>query len=215
MLVPTEPKIYHIVHVDRLVSIVKDGYLWCDAKMAQLSGHTGTAIGMASIKERRLKQLTLASHPGLHVGDCVPFYFCPRSVMLYVIHMANNAELTYRGGQGPILHLEADLRQTVAWADANRRRWAFTSSNAGSRHFDDYADSRHLDKLDWDAIHAKDWAGEKQDGKQAEFLIEHSFPWTLVTRIGALSARVRSQALDSMAGTSHRPIVEVKPEWYY
>ena len=34
MPMPAEPKIYHIVHVDRLPSIVKDGYLWCDAKMA-------------------------------------------------------------------------------------------------------------------------------------------------------------------------------------
>ena len=215
MLVPTEPKIYHIVHVDRLSSIIGNGYLWCDAKMAQRSGPTGTAIGMASIKDRRLKQLTLTSHPGLHVGDCVPFYFCPRSVMLYVIRMANHPELTYQGGQSPILHLETDLRQTVAWTDANRRRWAFTSSNAGSRHFDDYADLRHLDKLDWDAIHAKDWVGEKQDGKQAEFLMEQSFPWTLITGIGVLSAGVRSQTLDAMAGTPHHPTVEIRRDWYY
>ena len=215
MLVPTEPKIYHIVHVDRLQSIVEDGYLWCDAKMAQVSGYTGTAIGMASIKERRLNQLTLASHSGLRVGDCVPFYFCLRSVMLYVIRMANNPELTYHGGQGPIVHLEADLRTSIDWANANQRRWAFTSSNAGSRHFDDYADLRHLDKLDWDAIHAKDWAGERQDGKQAEFLIELSFPWKLVTRIGTQSARVRDQVVGSLAVTAHRPVVEIRGEWYY
>lgn len=55
----------------------------------------------------------LNSHPGLYVGQCVPFYFCPRSVMLYVIYCANHDELSYRGGQGPILHLEADLYETV------------------------------------------------------------------------------------------------------
>jgi CxxC-x17-CxxC domain-containing protein len=38
---------------------------------------------MNKIKERRLK-LPLSSHFNLFVGDCVPFYFCPRSVMLYV-----------------------------------------------------------------------------------------------------------------------------------
>ena len=42
--------------------------------------------------------------------------------MLYVISMANHPELPYRGGQGPIIHLEADLRQTVARADSNERR---------------------------------------------------------------------------------------------
>ena len=41
-------------------------------------------------------------------------------------HLAT--ELAYRGGQGPIVHLEADLRDSVAWADQNRSRWAFTLS---------------------------------------------------------------------------------------
>jgi hypothetical protein len=55
-------------------------------------------------------------------ADCVPFYFCPRSIMLYILYQANDPELTYRGGQGPIVHLEADLRASVAWADQNKKR---------------------------------------------------------------------------------------------
>ena len=60
----------------------------------------GTAIGMNSIKQRRLNS-TLNSYPNLRIGDCVPFYFCPRSIMLYLIHQANHPELRYRGGQDP------------------------------------------------------------------------------------------------------------------
>jgi hypothetical protein len=60
--------------------------------------------------------------------------------MLYLIYQANHQELTYRGGQGPIVHVEADLRATVAWADAQMRRWAFTLSNAGARYFEDRSD---------------------------------------------------------------------------
>ena len=84
MFVPTQPKIYHILHIDRLASIVADGYLWSDAE-ARRRGVTGTTIGMDHIKERRLNRLVLPSHPHLHVGSCVAFYFCPRSVMLYSI----------------------------------------------------------------------------------------------------------------------------------
>ncbi len=47
----------------------------------------GTTIGMSSIKRRRSIERTLNSHPDLHVGDCVPFYFRPRSVMLFLLHM--------------------------------------------------------------------------------------------------------------------------------
>lgn len=46
----------------------------------------GTTIGMETIKDRRLHKCQLRSHPGLFVGQCVPFYFCPRPVMLYMIH---------------------------------------------------------------------------------------------------------------------------------
>jgi len=130
MMTPVQPKIYHIVHhVDRLPSIIADRYLWCDAKITQ-SALPGTTIGMNSIKQRRLKS-TLNSHPGLHVGACVPFYFCPRSVMLYLLYRANHPELSYRDGQNPIVHLKFDLHRAVAWAKAKQRRWAFTLSNAG------------------------------------------------------------------------------------
>jgi hypothetical protein len=33
MPVPDNPKIYHIVHVDKLASIAADGFLWSDAEL--------------------------------------------------------------------------------------------------------------------------------------------------------------------------------------
>ena len=113
-LVPARPKIYHILHVDRLASVVQSGGLLSDSQMTDRP-NAGTTIGMPHIKERRLCN-ALSSHPDLHVGDCVPFYFCPRSVMLYVISRGSSRDLPYRGGQDPIVHLEADLHETVAWA---------------------------------------------------------------------------------------------------
>jgi hypothetical protein len=171
-------------------------------------------IGMSKIKQRRLNELKLTSHPGLNVGDCVPFYFCPRSIMLYVIHQANNPELTYRGGQEPIVHLEADLRQTVNWANGQGLRWAFTLSNAGACYFEDRADLAHLSEVDWDAVQADDWRLCKE-GKQAEFLIEKQFSWELVTRVGVRSLLVHAQVSAILQAAAHRPIVDVRPEWYY
>lgn len=213
MPVPPQPKLYHICHVDRLPSIVADGCLLCDAEIAQRAP-SGTTIGMSDIKRRRMQELTLSSRPGLHVGDCVPFYFCPRSVMLYLIRQANHPGLTYRGGQGPIIHLEADLRATVAWADAQPRRWAFTLSNAGARYFEDRANLAQLDEVDWPAVQARDWRNCKE-GKQAEFLLEKSFPWHLVERIGVRSQAVYQQAVRALPSGGHRPRVEILPNWYY
>ena len=212
MLVPTQPKIYHIVHADRLASIVSDGYLWSDA-IGRRRGIAGTTIGMNHIKERRLRELVLNSHSNLPVGNCVPFYFCPRSVMLFSNYV-RNSELTYQGGQDPIVHLEADLRQTVTWADANRQRWAFTSSSAASYHFTDYADLDRLDMIDWAAVGASDWRSCRDD-KQAEFLVEDSFPWALVSRIGIRSQRIYAKVQTALQKAHHRPTVAIKPGWYY
>ena len=209
---PAEPRIYHIVHVDRLASIVSDGFLWCDAEVQQRA-RPGPTIGMSDIKQRRLTS-RLDCHPDLRVGDCVPFYFCPRSVMLYVIHMTNHAALVYRGGQDPIVHLEADLREVVDWGDRDGRRWAFTLSNAGSVYFEDRCDLAHLDQIDWQAVGARNWRDCKE-GKQAEFLVEHSFPWALVRRVGVRSRLVCEQARSAMRAADHRPAVQRMPDWYY
>lgn len=211
MTMPAQPKIYHICHVDRLPSIIASAGLLSDAVLLN-QALPGTVIGMNHIKQRRL-QLELDSHPGLNVGDCVPFYFCPRSVMLFLISRGHQ-DLAYNGGQGPIVHLEADLHATIQWANAQARRWAFTLSNAGSYYFEDRADLAQLREINWDAVAARIWNNCKEP-KQAEFLLEQSFPWQLIERIGVKSRQIYMQVANVLPAQGHRPTVELRPEWYY
>ena len=60
MAAPANPKVYHIVHVDKLMDIATDGYLFSDAVLAQ-HPPKGTVIGMNNIKARRMTELTLDS----------------------------------------------------------------------------------------------------------------------------------------------------------
>ncbi len=212
MPVPAHPKIYHIVHVDRLASIVNDGCLLSDAAINSRGLH-GTTIGMTAIKKRRLQELTLDSYPDLHVGECVPFYFCPRSIMLYLIHQ-KNPELLYQGGQEPIVHLEADLYETVRWADGNAKRWAFSLSNAGAYYFEDRCNLNNLHEIDWPAVSSTYWKDCKE-GKQAEFLVENSFPWHLIERIGTVSTTISRQTSLAIGPAAHKPRIEIQPNWYY
>jgi len=213
MAVPRQPKLYHIVHWNRLSSIVGDGYLYCDAHFAGKGPQAGTGIGMPKIKQRRLSK-TLASHPNLCVGQCVPFYFCSRSVMLYLIHQGNNPDLQFKDGQEPIVHLEADMHAVVRWANTNARKWAFTLTNAGSTFFEDRSNLECLDEVDWKAVEARDWRSCK-DGKQAEFLVQECFPWHLVERIGVENKTTYREVVNILPTAGHRPAVEVIPAWYY
>ncbi|MBO0661070.1 DUF4433 domain-containing protein [Jiella sp. MQZ9-1] len=214
MPAPAAPKIYHIVHVDKLAAIAADEFLFSDAEMAKRPAN-GTIIGMNEIKARRMNELTLTSHFGLHVGHCVPFYFCPRSVMLYLIHR-QNTKLNYQGGQELIVHLVADLKAGVDWANAIGRRWAFTLSNAGSYYFEDRCDLKQLDEVDWDAVQTNQWSGSPtKERKQAEFLVEGSYPWHLVEQIGVFNQAVSQIAGQSIAGAQHRPPIHIRNDWYY
>ena len=210
--IPANPKIYHIVHVDRLPSIVESNGLICDAQASRFKD-AGTTIGINRIKGRRLR-INLTSKPDLTVGQCVPFYFCPRSIMLYLLHRANHPDLSYRGGQSLIVHLEADLRRTVAWANKFGKSWVITDSNASSNYFEDFSDLCHLGRVDWEAVQAIDWR-QCSEGKQAEFLVEGWFPWSLVERIGVVSQSTYTEVHSALQGAKHRPVVQILPGWYY
>lgn len=211
MPAPANPKIYHIVHVDKLASIVADGCLWSDVALDSKAA-PGTVIGMNHIKERR-KRTALPSHPDLKVGECVPFYFGLHSVMLYMMNV-KSAELTYKGGQEPIVHLVSDLRATVDWANANGHRWAFTLSNAGSYYFEDRTDLAQLNDINWEAVAARYWSSFR-DAKQAEFLLEAHFPWHLVEEIAVHNKATGDRAVNAISGAAYRPGIQIRRGWYY
>lgn len=212
---PPDPiRVYHVTHVDNLASIVADGHLLSDAEMIARGG-PGVAVGMSPIKQRRLR-LPVKCFPGTMVGQYVPFYFCPRSIMLYVLHKGNHPELAYRGGQGPIVHLQADIVPSCNWADAAGLKWAFTLSNAGAVYTEFRNKLDDLGDVDWQSVAATDFQSSSvKEGKQAEFLVEQRYAWTLIQRVGVRDAPMRERVLEELDRAEHQPAVDVLPRWYF
>ncbi len=200
-------RIYHITHVCNVPGIVARGGLVCDRERRRL-GFECQEIGYAHIKERRLRrQIDLP--PGGTLGDFVPFYFCPRSVMLYVIHQRNT---DYKGGQEQIVHLEVSIPSAVA----EGRPWLFTDRHAEMGFAGYYCDLADLTKLPWNVIHSNDWGGdERRHQKQAEFLVHTFLTWSCVGRIGVQNREVAAQVEQALKSSSHKPPVSVQPSWYY
>lgn len=213
-MAPKRPKIYHITHVSNLAKIIDHGGLMSDSEMIARGGPEAS-IGMSGIKRRRLS-LPVHPHPGTAVGDYVPFYFCPRSIMLFVIHCANHPELTYRGGQGPIVHLECDLHTVVERAEDDGQAWAFSTSSAGAYYTDFYSDLDDLDEINWAAVSANDFRDRTvKEMKQAEFLLHAMLSWNLVERIGVRSAAMLDTVQQTLTGSDHQPRVAITRKWYY
>jgi hypothetical protein len=212
---PDRPKLYHITHVDNLGSISKSGVLLSDAEVIRKSV-SHSKIGMSAIKARRLNELEVKCHPGTKVGEYVPFYFCPRSIMLYLLYRGNHPDVEYTSGQGPLVHLEADAEEVVGWAGANGVRWAFSDRNAGTRYAGFYKELNQLNRIDWNAVVATDFRDSLvKEGKQAEFLVYESFPWSLVRRVGTCSQATADQAKQTLRSAKHQPVISVESGWYF
>lgn len=207
---PAAPKIYHITHVDNLASILQRGKIHSDRRVQNSS-----QVGMNHIKARRLA-LDVKCHPQTKVGEYVPFYFCPRSIMLYILYRGNHPDLSYQGGQTPIIHLEASLHGVIEWADKNSRKWAFSTSNAGASYTSFYNQTDELGQVNWSAVGATDFRpNEIKEGKQAEFLLYEEFPFELVERIGVINQEMKERVRHIIDSSDYEPIVCEKRDWYF
>jgi len=215
VMIPKKPKIYHITHIRNLDNILSDKMLWSDSKRLQL-GLDCEIVGMSEIKSRRLEELEVKCHSGTMVGEYVPFYFCPRSIMLYILYMGNHPGIDYREGQDPIIHLQADLITAVKWATDNGIRWAFSDINAGTYAAQFYDNLGQLNNvIDWSAIEATDWRDAAvKEYKQAEFLIYELFPLGLVEKIGVCNNSIRDQVIKKVGDMASIEI-SIEKEWYY
>jgi len=213
--VPTNPKIYHITHVDNLAGIAAAGCLWSDR--ARIDKRLACSlVGMSKIKQRRLEEIEVDCHAGTKVGEYVPFYFCSRSIMLYILHMGNSPDIAYTGGQTPIVHLQADLESAIVWAEAQRVKWACSDRNAGAYVASFFKRRQDLTKINWPAVANTIFRDPVvKEGKQAEFLLYEAFPWHLVEAMGVRNPAIQTKVSAVLRGAFHRPPVSVQPTWYY
>ena len=212
MDIPTSIKIFHILHIDRLNSVLSDRFLYSYSYIRKFKKN-GTTIGIADIKINRLFK-KLSKYPQIAVGDCTPFYFCPRSVMLYMIYKGNYPEIPYKGGQAPILHIVADFYRTIEWTNSNNKHWVFTPTNAAASYTEDFNDVNMLSKINWDIVHSNNWKKHREQ-KQAEFLIENSFPIELIEKIGVYSEEYAEKVQKILSQFNININIEVRPDWYY
>jgi len=197
--------IYHITDVANLPGILAEGGLQSDAVMAKRNPEI---IGYDHIKKRRLKEIPVPCCEWRRVGEFVPFYFCPRSPMLFTINKGNTGRPT--GCQKSIVHLVS----TMAAGIATGKAWAVSSGNAGAYHTTFSAKLDALDALDWAAIRAAQWQG-MQHQKSAELLVADSFPWTAIKEIGCQNSTTADKVRLVLADAAHRPAVAIKTNWYY
>ena len=123
----------------------------------------------------------------------------------------------YTDGEDPILHL-VTTAEAVAAAGLP---FTFTDGHAElavSEFFDDL--TQLADKIDWKVMASTYWNDTPEDPdrkrkRQAELLVHHFAPWSLVQSIGVKNLVMKERVEEMLATATHRPVVTVKRNWYY
>lgn len=202
---PVPTPIYHITDLANLRRIVDAGGLYSDVAMAE---HDCEVIGYDHIKKRRATEIRVECCGNRFVGEFVPFYYCPRSPMLYTINKGKTGRPA--GCQKTIIHLVSSVEAALV----NANDWAISDGNAGAFHSLFTNNLAELGNLDWKAIRATNWQGMTHQ-KMAEFLVVDFFPWKAVERVGCMDPKTATEVREILDGTVHCPMAFVERSWYY
>ena len=152
---------------------------------------------------------------GGKLNDYVPFYFGPRSVMLYLIHQRHQS--TYGGGQEPVIYLVSAL-ETISKAGIP---FAFTDRNALMRTRKISDDVEQLDSVvDWEVVNSTTWANtdadpDRKERKQAELLAYRFVPWKCIVGIGVYNESFRKHVATELKRFEDETPIQIKTGWYY
>lgn len=205
--------VYHITHIRNLENIIAEGGLHCDKAIADRRLRV-RGIAHNHIKQRRDRRPVPVCAGGT-LSDYVPFYFAPRSPMLYAIHRGKVEG--YDGGQEEVLHL---VGSAEAVAEADALQFCFTEGHAEMGFSEFFHDLRDLVKVDWKIMKAQYWSDNETDmdrkrRRQAEFLVHGFFPWTMITKIGVIDEPMAERTKELIADCRHKPAIVEARQWYY
>lgn len=205
---PLTTNIYHITDISNLAGIIANGGLSSDASM-QAASHAPSPIGYQNIKHRRLHEYTVPCCGGSFVGEFVPFYFCPRSPMLYTINKGNTGKQP--GCQKDIVHLVSSVQHGYNLGVP----WAISDGNAGASYTTFSNTPNALDGVDWNIVNSNDWSGPKITKKHTEFLIKDFFPLGSILEIGCHNLQAATNTKAILATSNILIPVNIYPNWYY
>lgn len=203
---------YHITHVDNLASMARSGLIFCDSDCAT-NGVTEVSIAYDDLKGKRSTWEVEVAQGGV-LADYVPFYYAPRSPMLFAIHRGYVSG--YQGGQDEVAHLVFAV-EDIAESD----QFVLTDGHAVTPLSTQYDHLSALDEvITWSVMNLRYWRDTDEDGdrkrrRQAEFLVWSSVPFDAVRIIGVRTSAMAERVARSLEGAPYVPKIVVRPDWYY
>ena len=219
MVVPHPVRLFHITAISNLDGIFRTGALLAKNHGVQYANiaHQG-AQGARSAR-------SVPNPPGGVIHDYVPFYYAPRSPMLYAINGGRVAGCGLR--QGDIAHLEFTVDSVLA----DGSPFVIFDRNATLPYAAAYVALADLDKIAWQIFFESPLVGgfsqyfhdrpspphhaDRREKRMAEFIVRSRVELHRCVRIGVIDAVSQSRVDQLMQRIGLQLRVDVQRDWYF
>lgn len=213
MSIPKNIPIYNFTDAKNLPGILEAGRIYCKSDLPPDAHKTN--ISHYDIQQVRQRKKVRCG-PGGVLHDYVPFYFAPRSPMMFAI------------SRGNVENCSSDTKRLVYFVSSLDRvqrsglRVVFSDGQATKAFTKIYDDPASLGKIDWPLMRVRYWHDTDEDPdrkrrRQAEFLVHASFPWEAVEYLAVKNANMKRRLDKYLSKTwphKTKP-VKVQPGWYF
>ncbi|MBM3495911.1 MAG: DUF4433 domain-containing protein [Armatimonadetes bacterium] len=201
--------VFRLTHISNVPTILTNGLHCGNSPDADPRFHS---IGNADVIARRARRAVPAPPHGA-LGDYVPFYFTPWSVML----------LNILTGRGVPRVAKTDL--AIVTSSVSRLRDAgvrvlFTDRHAGMRSAGFFERPEDLGRIDWDILRRRDFRTDADDpGKreryQAEALAFRHVPVAALMGVACYDTEAVSALTVLMRSAPSGVPIRARREWYF
>lgn len=140
-------RIYRLTHYKNLPFIFRNGLHCANGKVKHPDF---VNIGFQTLIDSR-GTTPVKVTPGGVLNEYIPFYFAPRSPMLFMIHKGRVEE--YKGTQEELVYLVSNV-EVIQEAGIP---FVFTDRHAKLGYAEHYNDYSRLTELDWETINSDNW----------------------------------------------------------
>jgi hypothetical protein len=202
-------RIFRIIHRENLLWILKHGL---HAANGDVRDPNFRNIGNPDLIDKRTHRRVRVGPAGV-LGDYVPFYFTPFSIMMYNIHTGYNVPHVPNEN---IVIFVSSLHKVAELGI----RFVFTDQHAYPLMANYFTNLDDLDQVDWDLLNRRDFRHDPDDpGKkeryQAEALVWKHLPIEGLLGICSYSEAVDKEIKQELAKRKIDMETVVKKDWYF
>jgi hypothetical protein len=202
---------YRITHIENLPLILQRGIV---CKRHPMASTEYINIGNRDVIQVRDNEPVRLNGYG-NIGDYVPFYFTPRSLMLFNIITGYWAPLVPKRNKSDILVIRCVITEL-----AKLEKWFFTNGQGNDMVSSHFNDLKQLEEIDWDIIQKSEFS--KSDGDydrprryQAEFLVKDSVPVDSIESLVVFNQAAADKVAQTLRENNTNLAVHIHPSYFF